>query len=1384
MNEAIEALVSIIETQKKNIGTSYEDALNHSGDYQTFWSVGEALWKVIAPMQSRTFIPLYQIDVGEAAYRMAVDMAYQAEQPTEPPQQLAQGDYLSKYIDNLKIKHNSEVGLEDAEHTREDVEKTWGAIINPPSLNQEEEGEDEDAPTIDLDEERRERGKVFCLVVGRVQSGKTRNYSGLIFKAFDEGWNTVIVLTSDRTTLADQTMERIQNECNDVGLYITAIDFGEGRDIRFNAAGKYIGIAQKNVNHLRNIEQWLERIAEADKEKVSLLVIDDESDNATPDTQQSSSYVLTEADIDCIALNFPSNDEPVGRHVSEWIRSLGGLDASSRVIELGMAGDEAAADAVVDEAARDVANATTQAAMVDLLRDRNRNVAKILGIDREVDVGNGQLRWLNELVVEKMNNRRNRRHQYDNNRILVSLVQYVFEVRVARSRINHLVATMFSNGGNIGGPDKYRFGKMAYVSYTATPFANILNENPKLDPLAPDFMYPMQTSRHYIGMSRIFGSPSRRHDTDTNMSIVREIDDAELSIVRAIQEDEESVSVTSDLTVSWEDVDPDNPEQVIQCREEWQSLRDAIAWLFCAAAARRLRRIRVHPDSRKLSHRWTTMLFNIGIDQDLHKFLRDKVVSSYMQWIEEHQDEFIEACQHLWCGEDDDGNVNTDGRPLDFTLADFNEACNGYGEIEDYPMWSEIEGHLRWFVNAHMVGNVHCIVANGSRDGIEGMCRYRDVDMTYSYDSDDHIWILCGGYTMSRGLTLDGLVVSYVDRMRKDSAVDTLIQIGRWFGYREGYELLPRVWMSGASIEEYKKMAFTEEALHRDLKHNFDMGFSPKSGDHYARVIKFGRRLSGRSAAETTIGQVDGSFDIFNTFLVNTRHSVLDCVRHFAIDELGLDNQMNRPVGSYAAQGERIHRYHKYPYWRGVDSEQIEWFLSRYEEFAPDEEKIAIGALRDEIKAIPQKWDVVFSDAMPRGQDRNMRFQISDGLSLGMSNTPCTNVANGGLVEFGKFSGDNIAFFSGVKTSAIVHGEIDLCKEAITEDVDLPAGWDENRVVALFRECELSGYRNELPPEIRASLLGSKVRMTSKEYRSAVFQHVDKPDPDYDSANPILQIALVRPPDDRGIEDVETPFAAVSFFWPNHNDSRYSYVAAGAEARGMEDESFVSIDEIRVKIDECLQYYGFMKRRTLRKLVGYDVMSDEKLDIALGDGRTRYAAINPNLSDCLESHIVMSTIYSKSWLAKNYGPRSSVVQCFCKEIESRALIVLMKNGGFAECGGTLWRLMNENKDWRYLLECVWGELDDLFFAMDGRGILSRFHIGERDGDGREGWVVDKAKLWELGLSSAEELQPHERDLLDEIQSEQKRERDECALEGVSIIDDDAFTRDKSMEEQE
>ena len=58
--------------------------------------------------------------------------------------------------------------------------------------------------------------------------------------------------------------------------------------------------------------------------------------------------------------------------------------------------------------------------------------------------------------------------------------------------------------------------------------------------------------------------------------------------------------------------------------------------------------------------------------------------------------------------------------------------------------------------------------------------------------------IAVGGNSLSRGLTLEGLTTSYF--YRNSQAYDTLMQMGRWFGYRDGYDDLCRVWLSDEAL--------------------------------------------------------------------------------------------------------------------------------------------------------------------------------------------------------------------------------------------------------------------------------------------------------------------------------------------------------------------------------------------------------------------------------------------------------------------------------------------------------------------------------------------------------------------------------------------------------
>ncbi|RQU72619.1 hypothetical protein DF049_26745 [Burkholderia cenocepacia] len=76
--------------------------------------------------------------------------------------------------------------------------------------------------------------------------------------------------------------------------------------------------------------------------------------------------------------------------------------------------------------------------------------------------------------------------------------------------------------------------------------------------------------------------------------------------------------------------------------------------------------------------------------------------------------------------------------------------------------------------------------------------------------------IAIGGLTLSRGLTLEGLCVSYFYRNSK--AYDTLLQMGRWFGYRQGYEDLFRIWMDPEAQDWYAHIAGAVVELRTDFK--------------------------------------------------------------------------------------------------------------------------------------------------------------------------------------------------------------------------------------------------------------------------------------------------------------------------------------------------------------------------------------------------------------------------------------------------------------------------------------------------------------------------------------------------------------------------------------
>ena len=86
--------------------------------------------------------------------------------------------------------------------------------------------------------------------------------------------------------------------------------------------------------------------------------------------------------------------------------------------------------------------------------------------------------------------------------------------------------------------------------------------------------------------------------------------------------------------------------------------------------------------------------------------------------------------------------------------------------------------------------------------------------------------IAVGGNKLSRGLTLEGLTVSYY--LRASKMYDTLMQMGRWFGYRPGYVDLCRIFTSDELTRWYKHITIASEEMRRDFDYMFLLKKTPK----------------------------------------------------------------------------------------------------------------------------------------------------------------------------------------------------------------------------------------------------------------------------------------------------------------------------------------------------------------------------------------------------------------------------------------------------------------------------------------------------------------------------------------------------------------------------
>ncbi len=115
------------------------------------------------------------------------------------------------------------------------------------------------------------------------------------------------------------------------------------------------------------------------------------------------------------------------------------------------------------------------------------------------------------------------------------------------------------------------------------------------------------------------------------------------------------------------------------------------------------------------------------------------------------------------------------------------------------------------------VQDIKCLVVNQSKKAER---------LDYGIHREGLRVIVVGGLSLSRGFTLEGLCVSYL--YRTTACYDTLMQMGRWFGYRTNYEDLCKVWMRSKTREYYWHIARATTELKEDMWKMKLQGLTPR----------------------------------------------------------------------------------------------------------------------------------------------------------------------------------------------------------------------------------------------------------------------------------------------------------------------------------------------------------------------------------------------------------------------------------------------------------------------------------------------------------------------------------------------------------------------------
>lgn len=481
------------------------------------------------------------------------------------------------------------------------------------------------------------------------------------------------------------------------------------------------------------------------------------------------------------------------------------------------------------------------------------------------------------------------------------------------------------------------FAKKAYVGYTATPFANIFihrqnetrEEGPDLFPQS--FIVNLAAPSNYVGPARVFGLQTL--DGRNGLPLTRVFKD----------------QASENGCDGWmppkhqKDHSPAHMGQNILP----PSLREAVHSFVLACAAREVR-------GQGGSH--ASMLIHVTrftlVQEEVHRQVEDFVQKMKLRITRgiDHQ-ELLDELRVLW---------ESDFVPTTETIA------SRLTESEEPPValpWAKVLAKL-----PDVLSDIDVRMVNGkAKDALD-----------YAEAGPKGLKVIAiGGDKLARGLTLEGLCTSYFVRTTK--MYDTLMQMGRWFGYRPGYIDLCRLYTTEELVEWFGHIADASEELREEFDAMAESGATPR--DYGLRVQSHPVLLVTSPLKMRTAKNLQLSFsgDLLETVSMHNDYKTLDQnleTTNKLIAACGVPHEIN-PTRIRGTQEQQWNGF----LWNGVPADDIADFFEAFITH-PKARKVNSALLRDFIRSMAATGELTSWTVALLGGGEGGRHTFAGGLTI------------------------------------------------------------------------------------------------------------------------------------------------------------------------------------------------------------------------------------------------------------------------------------------------------------------------------------------------------------------------------------------------------------------